>query len=43
MKTSIQDIFATLWKQYIAINPQADKIQKLLSQRGETVINDHIA
>lgn len=43
MKTSIQDIFNTLWKQYIAINPQADKIQNLLSQRGEIVINDHIA
>ncbi len=43
MKTSIQDIFNTLWKQYITINPQADKIQKLLSRRGEKVINDHIA
>ena len=43
MKTSIQDIFNTLWKQYIAINPQADRIHGLLSQRGETVINDHIA
>jgi hypothetical protein len=43
MKTSIQDIFAALWKQYITINPQAERIRKLLNQRGEEVINDHIA
>ena len=37
MKTSIQDIFAALWKQYIAINPQAERIRKLLKLRGEEV------
>ena len=43
MSQSVEQLFQQLWKQYIAINPQAEKIQKLLNKRGETVINDHIA
>jgi hypothetical protein len=37
------EIFDNLWQQYIQINPQAKQIHKLLEQRGEKVINDHIA
>ena len=43
MSLSVEQLFENLWQQYIAINPQADKIHTLLSQRGETVVNDHIA
>ncbi len=43
MSLSVQDVFNHLWKQYIQINEQAEKIQSLLQQRGEDVINDHIA
>lgn len=43
MALSVESIFETLWNQYIKINPQAQKIQTLLQNRGEEVINDHIA
>ena len=43
MSLSVQDIFNHLWKQYVQINEQAEKIQTLLEKRGETVVNDHIA
>jgi len=43
MSISVEQLFEHLWQQYIEINPQANKIQKLLKQRGENVINDHIA
>ena len=43
MSLSIEQLFEHLWKQYISINPQAQKIQNLFTQRGETVVNDHIA
>ena len=37
------ELFENLWQQYIQINPQAEQIHTLLEQRGEKVINDHIA
>lgn len=43
MSLSVEQLFQHLWQQYIDINPQAQLIQKLLEQRGEAVINDHIA
>ena len=43
MSLSVEQLFEHLWQQYLQINPQAEKIQKLLEQRGETIINDHIA
>ncbi|MBL4659096.1 MAG: DUF1338 domain-containing protein [Alcanivoracaceae bacterium] len=43
MSLSVEQLFEHLWQQYIQINPQAEKIQQLLEQRGETIINDHIA
>lgn len=33
----------TMWKDYIKITPQAQKIHDLFVQSGETVVNDHIA
>ena len=38
-----QDIFVRLWAEYIGKNPAAKRIYDLLTARGETVINDHIA
>ncbi len=43
MQLTVEQLFDHLWQQYIQLNPQANKIQKLLQSRGETVINDHIA
>lgn len=43
MSISVEQLFTHLWQQYILINPQANRIQELLAQRGETVVNDHIA
>ena len=37
------DFFASLWQQFIAVTPQANTIQQRLSERGEQVINDHVA
>ena len=41
--SAIESLLRELWTQYAAINPQAAKIHSLLSERGETVVNDHIA
>lgn len=43
MKMSVENLFDALWNQYTEINPQAQKIHGLLQERGENVINDHIA
>ena len=40
---TVESLFENLWRQYVAINPQANSIHQLLQQRGEHVINDHIA
>lgn len=40
---TVAHLFDQLWLQYTAINPQAEAIHRLLSERGEHVVNDHIA
>lgn len=40
---SVDQFFASLWDAYTSVTPQAQRIQTLFKQRGETVINDHIA
>jgi hypothetical protein len=40
---TVELFFKNLWHQYTAINPQAEAIHALLEERGETVVNDHIA
>lgn len=35
--------FTHLWQDYIAITPQAEAIQRLFVERGEQVVNDHVA
>lgn len=32
-----------MWKDYVEINPLAQKVYDLLSQDGDTILNDHIA
>ena len=39
----IDELFSRLWDGYAAITPQAAKVHRLLEQRGERVVNDHIA
>lgn len=43
MSSSIENLIARLWEAYRLMNPQADRIHQLLSARGETIVNDHIA
>lgn len=36
-------LFDALWAQYAKLTPQAKKIRALFEDRGETVVNDHVA
>lgn len=36
-------VFEKIWSQYSDLNPQAKKIHKLLSDKGEKILNDHVA
>jgi hypothetical protein len=40
---TIHDLLGRLWEDYAAQNPQVQRIHRLLQERGETVVNDHIA
>lgn len=40
---TIAELLDALWSDYVATTPQAEKIHRLLSDRGEVVRNDHIA
>lgn len=40
---TLDELLDRLWRDYGAINPQAQAIHDLLTARGETVVNDHIA
>lgn len=37
------DLLAALWRDYVASTPQAEAIHHLLSERGEIIVNDHVA
>lgn len=39
----VHDLFEVLWRDYLAITPQAEQVAQLLTGRGETIVNDHIA
>lgn len=41
--TDIQSLLDKMWNDYIGLNPQAQKIVDLFKERGDEVINDHIA
>lgn len=40
---TLQDLLAKLWEDYSGLNPQARRIHHLLEERGETILNDHVA
>jgi hypothetical protein len=37
------EFFIALWDQYIQVTPQAHSIHALFNERGEDVVNDHVA
>jgi hypothetical protein len=37
------ELLAALWGDYVASTPQAQAIHRLLSERGEIIVNDHVA
>lgn len=41
--SEIDEMFARLWSDYAAINPQAEAIHGLLAGAGATIVNDHVA
>lgn len=42
-KANLENLFQLLWNDYCQLNPQAKRIYDLLTARGESVINDHVA
>jgi len=42
-KNPIDQLFDALWQEYVTTNPPARHIHDLFVQRGEKVINDHVA
>lgn len=42
-ETDLDDLFAALWHDYVAINPNAQRIHDLFAGAGDRVVNDHIA
>jgi hypothetical protein len=41
--TDIDALLARMWRDYLAMNPQARAVRDLFEARGEDVVNDHIA
>lgn len=41
--SNINALLSKMWDDYVKLNPQAQKIVDLIEQRGDKVINDHIA
>jgi len=40
---TLPELLDVLWRDYVASTPQAERIHRLLSQRGEVLRNDHVA
>lgn len=40
---SLDDLLTRLWDDYSHLNPHVQRVRNLLRERGETVVNDHIA
>lgn len=40
---NLDRLFERLWESFRRLNPQAEQIHQLLSERGEQIVNDHIA
>ena len=39
----VHDLFEVLWRDYLAVTPQAEQVAQLLRGRGDVIVNDHIA
>ena len=39
----LDTLFQCLWRDYVAITPQAQRIHDLFTERGERIVNDHVA
>jgi hypothetical protein len=42
-QVTLEDLLGRMWSDYVRLNPLARRIHDLLRQRGENVVNDHIA
>jgi hypothetical protein len=40
---TVTELLDALWRDYVATTPQAERIHRLLADRGERVTNDHVA
>ena len=40
---TVAELLDALWRDYVASTPQAERIHRLLAERGEVVLNDHVA
>ncbi|MBM3287627.1 MAG: DUF1338 domain-containing protein [Candidatus Eisenbacteria bacterium] len=40
---TLDDLFDALWREYAAITPDAHEIHRRIAERGETIVNDHVA
>ena len=40
---TVSELLDALWRDYVASTPQAERIHRLLAERGEVVRNDHVA
>jgi hypothetical protein len=43
LQVTVADLLDALWRDYVALMPQAERIHALLTRRGEILCNDHIA
>ena len=43
VRDSIAEFFHCLWEGYASITPLAGKVHQVLIQRGENIVNDHVA
>lgn len=40
---TLSEIYSLLWADYVAITPSARRIHRLMEDRGERIVNDHVA
>jgi hypothetical protein len=40
---TLSELFDFFWRDYVGLTPDASRIHSLLRERGETVVNDHVA
>lgn len=40
---TIGELLDALWRDYVATTPQAERIHRVLAERGERIVNDHVA